>query len=163
MRTRRYDPADASAVLALNQGALEAVTPLDPTGLDRLVGQAAEVVVAEDDTVDGATVAGFAVVLAPGSPYESRNYAWFGERYDDFRYLDRVVVAPTHRRRGVGTLLYDHLERAARTASRMTLEVYSRPPNTGSLAFHAARGYVERGQLDQRNGKTCAMLAKELL
>jgi predicted GNAT superfamily acetyltransferase len=31
-----------------------------------------------------------------------------------------------------------------------------------SLAFHAARGYVEVGRLLQTNGKTCSMLVKEL-
>jgi len=162
VHTRRYDPADADAVLALNQSALDAVTPLDPAGLDRLVGQAEQVAVVEDDTPACRVLVGFAVVLAPGSPYDSPNYAWFGDRYDDFHYLDRVVVAEAQRRSGVGRMLYDHLERAARTAGRMTLEVYSRPPNVGSLAFHAARGYVEQGHLWQLNGKTCAMLTKEL-
>ncbi|MDQ3417041.1 MAG: hypothetical protein M3474_08140, partial [Actinomycetota bacterium] len=63
MHTRRYDPADADAVLALNQSALDAVTPLDPAGLDRLVGQAEQVAVVEDDTPACRVLVGFAVVL----------------------------------------------------------------------------------------------------
>lgn len=163
MRLRTYDPADADLVIALNQGALDAVTPLDRTGLDRLVDQAEEVTIVETDGSEGcSTVAGFAVVLAPGRAYASRNYAWFGERYRDFHYLDRIVVAPAHRRRGVGTLLYQHLEEAAQLAGRLTCEVYSEPPNVGSLAFHAARGYLDVGRLEQLGGTVCTMFAKEL-
>lgn len=170
MRLRPYDPADADAVHALNQGALDGVGPLDRAGLDRLVGQADEVAVVagpdgtDDPDADGldGPVAGFALVLRPGAEYASRNYAWFAERFADFHYLDRVVVAPTHRRRGVATMLYDHLEAAAHDAGRLTCEVYSEPPNVVSLAFHAGRGYVEIGQLAQDNGKTCSMLVKQL-
>jgi predicted GNAT superfamily acetyltransferase len=40
--------------------------------------------------------------------------------------------------------------------------VYAEPPNAGSLAFHAARGYVEIGRLEQAGGKVAAMLVKVL-
>lgn len=159
MLLRPYDPRDADTVLALNQGALDAVGPLDPASLARLVQQAGEVAMVVED--DGSVV-GFALVLGPGADYASRNYAWFGALYADFRYLDRVVAAPIHRRRGVGTALYDHLENAARGAGRLACEVYSEPPNVASLAFHAARGYAEVGRLAQDNGKICTMLVKEL-
>ncbi len=158
MQLRPYGPTDAGAVLALNQGALEAVSRLDGARLDTLVGLADRAVVVGD----GDTLAGFALVFAPGCAYDSVNYAWFGERYDDFRYIDRVVVAPAHRRRGVGTLLYDHVEEAARPAGRTACEVYAEPPNIASLGFHAVRGYVDVGRLAQTGGKTCAMLVKEL-
>lgn len=158
MHLRPYQPADAAAVLALNQAALDAVTPLDADRLDQLVALAAQVSV----IVDGDVVAGFAMVFAPGSSYDSANYAWFAARYDDFRYLDRVVVAPTHRRRGVGTTLYDHLEASATRSGRMALEVYVEPPNVASLAFHHARGYAEQGRLPQPGGKVCSMLVKQL-
>jgi predicted GNAT superfamily acetyltransferase len=158
MHLRPYQPADAAAVLALNQAALDAVTSLDADRLDRLVALAAQVSV----IVDGDVVAGFAMVFAPDSSYDSANYAWFAARYDDFRYLDRVVVAPTHRRRGVGRTLYDHLEASAASSGRMALEVYVEPPNVASLAFHQARGYVEQGRLPQPGGKVCTMLVKQL-
>jgi predicted GNAT superfamily acetyltransferase len=158
MHLRPYQPADADAVLALNQSSLDAVTSLDAARLDLLAGLAAQVSV----MVDRDVVAGFAMVFAPGSSYDSANYAWFATRYDDFRYLDRVVVAPTHRRRGVGTALYDHLEASASPSGRMALEVYVEPPNVASLAFHQARGYTEQGRLPQPGGKVCTMLVKQL-
>ncbi|MGH3424238.1 MAG: GNAT family N-acetyltransferase [Nocardioidaceae bacterium] len=158
MDLRPLDPSDHETVLALNQGALEGVGTLDLERLGWIAGLAEQAVLADD----GGTVAGFAITIAPGTSYDSANYRWFGGQYDDFAYLDRIVVAPGHRRRGVATLLYDTLERRASGRGRMTLEVYAEPPNAASLAFHAARGYDEVGRLDQANGKKAAMLVKAL-
>lgn len=158
MQLRAYAPSDAEPVLALNQAALEGVGTLDRDRLDWLAGLADRVEVADD----AGTVAGFAVLLRPGTAYDSRNYAWFAQRYADFGYLDRVVVAPTHRRRGVGTLLYDRMEEHVSGAGRMALEVYAEPPNVASLAFHAGRGYVEVGRVAQPGGRTAAMLVLDL-
>ena len=158
MRLRAYEPTDADPVLALNQASLDAVGWLDGERLEWLVALADTCLVAEDD----GALAGFTIVLAPGTAYDSINYAWFGQRYDDFAYLDRVVVAPAYRRSGVGTLIYDTAEERARDRGRMALEVYVDPPNPPSLAFHGRRGYAEVGQFRQANGKTCSMLVKEL-
>jgi len=162
VRLRAFDPADTDAVLALNQGALPAVSSLDNDRLDALVALVEQVVVVDDGTGAFGSVAGFAMMFGPGSVYDSLNYAWFGARLADFGYLDRVVVSATHRRRSVATTLYDHLEQAARPAGQMACEVNAEPPNVASLAFHAARGYAEVGRLAQPTGTTCAMLVKEL-
>lgn len=157
MQLREYDPQDADHVLALNQSNLDAVGPLDAERLRWLVGLADSVLVADDN----GTVAGFVVLVGPNSAYDSPNYRWHANRRTSL-YLDRVVVAPTHRRRGVGTLLYDAAEARAVPYGAMTLEVYAEPPNEGSLAFHASRGYAEVGRLEQAGGKVCAMLVKVL-
>lgn len=158
MRLRPYETADADAVLALNQANLDAVGWLDGEQLGWLVGMADLSLVADD----GGTLAGFTIVFAPQTAYDSANYAWFGQRYDDFGYLDRVVVAPAYRRSGVGTLIYDAAEDHVRPRGRMALEVYAEPPNEPSLAFHDRRGYVEADRFRQANGKVCAMLVKPL-
>ena len=155
---RPYEPPDADAVLALNQANLDAVGWLDKARLDWLVGLASSSLVAED----GGELAAFAITLTPGTAYDSINYAWFAQQYDDFSYLDRIVVAPAYRRSGVGTLIYDAAEDRARRRGRLTAEVYVDPPNESSLAFHRRRGYAEVGRLRQANGKTCSMLVKEL-
>jgi predicted GNAT superfamily acetyltransferase len=155
---RPYESRDADAVLALNQSHLDGVGPLDTQRQEWLVGLTDTCLVA----VDGDTVVGFVMILPPATAYDSPNYRWFGQRYDSFSYLDRVVVADSHQRRGIGRLLYDAVEAEAHARGRMALEVYAEPPNVGSLAFHAARGYVEVGQLAQSNGKVCAMFVKEL-
>lgn len=155
---RPYEPRHAGQVLALNQSHLDAVGPLNAARQDWLVGMTEACLVVED----GEALAGFVMTLPPGTAYDSPNYRWFSERYDSFSYLDRVVVAASHQRRGIGHLLYDAVEATARPRGRMALEVYAEPPNVGSLAFHAARGYVEVGRTTQANGKVCAMFVKEL-
>ncbi len=158
MRLRPFDERDAATVLALNQSNLDGVGPLDPDRLRWLVGMSDQALVADDD----GTIAGFALVFGPHTDYDSTNYRWFVERFADFGYLDRIVVAPSHRRRGIGSLLYDAAEDGARPRGRLVCEVYVEPPNEASLAFHAARGYTEVDRLLQANGKTCTMLAKHL-
>ncbi|MGH1564026.1 GNAT family N-acetyltransferase [Mumia sp. DW29H23] len=159
MLVRRIDDADLDAVLALNQGALEGVATLTLERLEEILGYTDQAVVAQDG--DGA-LSGFALTIAPGTAYDSINYRWFGEEYDDFVYLDRVVVAPAFRRRGVATLLYNVLEERARAHELMALEVYVEPRNEPSLTFHASRGYAEVGRLDQPDGKKAAMMTKQV-
>lgn len=157
MLLRPYESADAEQILALNQAALDGVGPLDLDRLHWLAGLTDLALVADDGGI-----AGFAFVLCPRTGYDSVNYRWFGERYETFGYLDRVVVAPDRRRRGVGGLLYDAAEDASRSTGRLVCEVYVDPPNEASLAFHSARGYAEVGRLRQADGKLSAMLVKEL-
>ena len=101
---------------------------------------------AEVIEVDGA-FAGFVIAFAAGATYDSENFRWFSARYDDFAYLDRIVLHEAHRRRGLGSFVYDVVEEDARRHGRLTLEVNLRPRNEPSLAFHAARGFMEVGRL----------------
>jgi hypothetical protein len=157
---RPYASTDAEEVLALNQSHLDGVGPLDPKRQEWLVSIADACLVVED----AGAVVGFVMTFGPDTDYDSRNYRWFRERYERFGYLDRVVVADTHQRRGLGRMMYDAVEPAVLGEGghgRMALEVYVEPPNVGSLAFHAARGYAEVGRLPQDNGKLVTMLVKE--
>lgn len=151
MRIRPLVVDDLEAVLTLNQGALEGVGDLDLGRLEWIVGLSSRALVAD---VGG--IGGFAITIAPGTAYDSINYRWFEERYGQHTYLDRIVVAPSHRRLGIASRLYDEIE----TRPPVTLEVYAEPPNLPSLAFHAARGYDEIGRLPQDNGKVAAMFVK---
>lgn len=152
MRLRDATDDDFAAIVAINQQSLDGVTPINLAGLTDLVALSSRTVVADDD----GEVAGFVVVLAPGSPYTSINYRWFEANQTFSSYVDRVAIASTYRRLGLGTLLYDEIEQSLPVA----LEVYVEPPNEASLEFHARRGYVEVGRLGQENGKTVALLVK---
>ena len=152
MQIRTVASSDLDAVLALNQGALEGVGTLDADRLQWIVGLADQALVADV----GGDIGGFVITIAPGTTYDSPNYRWFEERFDRHCYLDRIVVAPGHRRSGIASILYDRIERTL----PVTLEVYAEPPNEVSLAFHAARGYQEIGRLPQDNGKVAAMFVK---
>ena len=122
----------------MNAADVDKLAPLSAERLTWIVSMSHHALVADDHDA----IAGFVVTLRPGATYDSHNYAWFSERFDDFVYLDRIIVASTHRRRGVAGLLYDRVERDA-AGSRVLLEVNWNPPNEPSLAFHAARGYIE--------------------
>ncbi len=155
---RPITDTDVPAVLALNHRFVEVLSPLDAERLAWLVGLADRAEVLEVDD----KVAGFVVTFGPGSDYDSENYRWFSERFgSDFYYLDRIVVAEHLRRRGLAGFVYEAMEAAAQEYGRMALEVNVDPPNHGSLAFHATRGYAEVGRLGEP-GHAVALLVKEL-
>ena len=108
--------------------------------------------------LDG-TIVGFCLVMGSDSSYDSVNYRWFTERYDDFMYLDRVAFAADAQGRGLGTLLYAEVDRrmSEHGASQLALEVNLDPPNELSLSFHARRGFVEVGQQDTPYGIRVSM------
>jgi uncharacterized protein len=153
---RPITPADHPEVLALNERNVELLAPLDEQRLLQLVGWAETAVVIE---VDG-SFAGFVLTFASGSAYDGENFAWFSERYEDFCYLDRVVIHEDFRRRGLGTRVYDELEPSS-GRPLFALEVNLDPPNEASLAFHRARGFTEVGQR-MSGGHLVSLLTKTL-
>ena len=143
---RPIEEADLDRVLEINETNVPEVGPLDLDRLRFLVGESpiALAVLVEEQ------VAGFCLVLAPGSDYESVNYRWFMERDDRALYLDRVAFDAAFRGRGLGSALYDDVDRRIRGdhpgASALTLEVNVDPPNEPSLRFHRKLGFVEVGR-----------------
>lgn len=155
---RPLTPQDHAFVLALNEADVALLSPLDEVSLRALQARADRCDVVE---VDGQR-AGFLVTVPPGTDYASENYRWHGERFGaDFLYLDRVVLAPAFRGRGLAGAVYDQVEDDARPRDRLVLEVNLDPPNEPSLRFHARRGFVEVGHRGEP-GHVVALLAKEL-
>jgi predicted GNAT superfamily acetyltransferase len=150
--------ADWPALLALNLASVRELSELNEERLQAILSFAHRSLVVES----AGEVVAFALVIAPGSAYDSRNYRWFGDRFERFLYLDRVVVADGQRRRGIATRLYDAMEDIAASFERMVCDVNVRPPNDASLAFHGARGYVEVGRLAHGSEKVVALMSKEL-
>jgi predicted GNAT superfamily acetyltransferase len=157
MRLRDIMPADHAAVLALNQASVLELSPLDDQRLRYILTLAHRGLLIERD---GETLA-FAIAIAPGADYDSRNYVRLGELFERFLYLDRIAVAGHARRQGLGATLYDAIEDAARAFGRMVLDVNVSPPNEPSLAFHAARGYQPLEHV-QHADKTVVLMSKEL-
>lgn len=146
---REIEQTDFDTVIDLNQNALEGVGPLDHESLSLLVKQADQALVLDDD----GDIAGFVITLPTGATYDSSRYDWFERRLAEYVYLDRIVVAETHRRQGVASRLYEAVEGDLPVA----LEVYE--TNDVSLAFHRSRGYETVGELDHA-GKTNLMMLK---
>lgn len=91
-------------------------------------------------------LAGFVLCLLPGTRYGSLNYAWFNQHLDQFLYVDRIAVADEARNGGIGSLLYDSVIAHANLLDcPVTAEVSLRPPNPGSVRFHARHGFDEIG------------------
>lgn len=153
--------ADIDAVLALNQSALPAVSEVEAAFFEGMIPASVQFLAAHlDDAGDG--LAGFLLLLGPGTDYASLNYQWFSQRYDDFLYVDRIVVAARARRRGVGRAFYDAAWRlASGRGVPLTCEVNVVPPNPESMAFHQAFGFAEVGRQDTEGGaKTVSLLAR---
>ena len=160
VRLRPLLPADVPAVAELNDAEVPRVSPLGASGLHALLPRCDLAVLAEDAS---GRLAGFVMAIAPGEAYASVNYGWFEARGTDHLYVDRIVTAASHRRRGVGGRLSAAVEERARATGRaeVTCEVNVRPRNDASLALHAALGFVEVGRQDTTGGTiTVALLAR---
>jgi len=158
VRLRPLEPSDWEQVLELNAAEVPRVAAMDRGRAEWIHDLADRFDVIE---VDG-EFAGSVVTFAPGTAYDSKNYRWFSQRYGErFYYLDRVAVASGFRRRGVARAAYDELEAVATAYDRMALEVNVIPRNEPSLAFHAARGYAEVGQLGDDSYRV-SLMTKEL-
>ena len=135
-------PAHYPAVLVLNAAVVEKTGPLDTARLAWMIGEAFQAV----QIGNGADA--FMLAFAEGAAYDSPNYVWLSARYPRFTYVDRIVVAPQARGRGLARALYEGLIAETRRSGRplVTCEVNLEPPNPGSDAFHAALGFEEVGR-----------------
>jgi predicted GNAT superfamily acetyltransferase len=158
MRLRESTRADWPRLLELNEASVSELSELDETRLELVLSFAHRSLVVEHDD----EVVGLAIAMAPGVPYDSDNYRWFSTHFEQFLYLDRVAVAESMRRRGIGAQLYDAMELEAQPFGRMVCEVNLVPRNDASLAFHASQGYQEIGRLEHNPEKVVALMSKEL-
>ena len=86
--------------------------------------------------------------------YDSYNFLWFRERYERFVYVDRIVVDPQQRGRGLARALYAALFARARQAGheRIVCEINSDPPNPASDAFHQQLNFALVGAAELPGG-----------
>ena len=130
-------------VLALNNAAGPTILPLDRSHLDALVAQAAYVRAAE---VDGC-IAGFLIALREDADYASPNFLWFRQHYEQFLYIDRIVIARPYRGLGLGRVFYADVTSFAEVrVPLLTCEVFLEPRDDASVLFHGTYGFQEVGQ-----------------
>lgn len=156
---RDITKADWPEILRLNEESVHFLSAMDEAQLAKWSAAASYFRVVE---LDG-KVAAFLMGFRKGDDYAGVNFAWFAQRYDDFLYVDRVVVSPTFRGQKLADRLYDDVEAFARVRDipRITCEVNVEPPNPVSLRFHARRGFREVGR-EGYAGKTVSMLERPL-
>lgn len=145
--------------MAMNNAATPAVNALNRGQFREIVSLSSFFRVARHD----GELAGFLIALDPSSSYQSLNYRWFRDRYDEFLYIDRVVVAADSRRSGVGRVLYADVQSyAEQRYPVLTCEVHLEPRNDVSLLFHSTIGFREVGVQQLPDGKTVSLLCKDL-
>jgi len=152
---------DFPAILALNAESVHFLSPLDAMRLRDLHAQSAYHRVVEHEE----KVAAFLLAFREGADYDSPNYRWFAQRYAQFVYIDRIVVAATARGLGFGAQLYDDILAfaAGTNAARLTAEFDVEPPNPVSAAFHQRYGFREVGtQWIGGDKKQVSLQAREL-
>lgn len=156
----RVRTPDLAAILELNEAEVRGLGPADAKLMRWFVDNAAYFGVARHEQ----RLAAFLIGLRPGSSYPSPNYRWFCERYDDFAYIDRVVVVPSYRRHQLASRLYaDFAASLPKSVVVMTCEVNIKPPNEGSLRFHVGLGFEQMGMLASDNGnKEVAMMVRQM-
>ncbi|MFU8815211.1 MAG: GNAT family N-acetyltransferase [Pseudomonadales bacterium] len=153
-------PADYPALLALNEGAVPHVNSIPTAKLQHLHRHSAYLGVARRD---GAPI-GFLLALPETADYDSINFAYFRHHYRRFVYIDRVVVSSAVRRAGLGSALYQDLQRSLpEGCPLLACEVNVRPSNQTSLAFHQRLGFEAVGEQDTEGGsKRVRLLTKQL-
>lgn len=151
---------DTAAIVALNAAVVAVTSPMDDAGFSALFALAAVCDVAERD---GAVI-GFIIAMDHGATYANGNFCWFADRLKRFTYIDRAVIGDQARSLGLGSLMYDRLGDAARRRGSLVLaaEMDLVPANTGSLRFHARRGFVELGTRALDSGKIVSMQVASL-
>jgi ribosomal protein S18 acetylase RimI-like enzyme len=160
LRFRRYDPADAEAVLSLHRWALRdaGTDPADVPGTDDLQTVQVSYLDADGDFVVGIGSEGDSPDSSDGrkppltddGPLVAMGgYLPSDEGYDDERSvsgaaeLHRMRVAPTHQRRGYGQALLDELETRAVEAGFDLLLATTARRQQSAVEFYPSEGYRE--------------------
>ena len=160
MKIKRATAADHPEILALNESALPHVNRISADDLAEFAAQSCYFRIALDDEKP----VGFLLAFSHAASYHSPNFLWFQSRYPHFVYIDRIVVAPSSRGKGIGCRFYADLEQAARAhAQLLACEVNLDPPNPSSFTFHERRGFCEVGRQHTDGGvKLVCLMSKEL-
>jgi hypothetical protein len=147
-------------VLALNNAAGPGILPMDAAKLRFFWEHADYFRVAEKDGL----LAGFLVALSHEAAHDSPNFRWFAERYAQFLYIDRIVVASTRRGTGVGRVFYADVQSYAEMhVPQLAAEVFLESSSHPALLFHGSFGFREVGQqVMPGTNLRAAMLVKEL-
>ena len=143
LRNALFD--DLPRLLDLNESALPHVNSIELGDMEWYLEIAAYFKVVENPNSD---LLGFMIALNPGLEYSSDNYRWFSDAFDDFYYIDRIIIS----------------ESARSHTPRLTCEVNTRPANPQSMTFHQRFGFTPVGTQQTEGGtKEVTLLSLELI
>ncbi len=132
---------DFAVIESLNNSVVNLTSPMDAERIQQLHAMSSYHRVIVQDS----QLMAFLLVLGPDCDYNSVNYQWFDQHYDNFAYIDRIVVRDGSRGRGLGTLLYENLFAWAisQQIGNIVCEYNVEPLNEASRNFHNALGFQE--------------------
>jgi predicted GNAT superfamily acetyltransferase len=146
------------AVLALNNAHQVETSALEPASYGRLIDASGFAMAA------GHAPDAFLIAFNDASAHDNGHLTWFRERHRSFYYVDRLIVAPPARGRGLALALYGALMDQARAEERLVLgcEINLVPPNLGSDALHSRLGFSEIGRRQIGDGKIVRYMRRDL-
>lgn len=147
---------DLEDVHRLNQDNLPHVGSISLQDMELLFKEAIYFRVADTE----GEIAGLLIAFEPSSRYKSPNFLWFKSHYEAFHYIDRIIIAPDYRQKGIAFGLYEDLELFSnkRKIPIMACEYNLRPRNEASRLFHRRYGFKEVGQQETEGGKKTVSL-----
>lgn len=147
---RNVIDGDFESIITLNDSEVQQTSPMNLVKLGWLVRLSSYCKVA---VVEG-EIAAFLIAIRDQAPYQNDNFAWFGSRFQEFLYVDRVVVGSAFSGRRIGSDMYRDMFEFARSqgVAIVTCEYNIDPPNLASKAFHDKFGFKEIGTQWVANG-----------
>ena len=154
MVIRDARPSDFEQLVALNNPEANWVGIEEPKHFQYCLDNGALFKVSEED----GRINGFLTVMDENSKYtESRYFNWFMENEAaPFLYVDRIIVAPWAREKGLATQLYESMIEAA-GEKPILCEVAIEPLNDISTKFHSNMGFEQVGVIDSADGGKCSL------
>ena len=136
------EPRHHAGLLAMNREFVHWLSPMDEAELQRVLKIAHYARQIDDG-------AGVLIGYGHDAAYpDHQNMDWLRQRFDDFFYIDRIIVAAAAQGRGHARALYADIEGFARDRGHRFLccEVNTRPDNPGSHRFHETLGFEAIGE-----------------
>ena len=161
MSLRLRDAAldDFDAILDLNRMAGVSVAAIDRITLSKRFQTACYFRVAEQD----GEVVGFLIGGDASADIGNAGFRWFREGHPSFVYIDRIVVAQSHRGHGLGRVFYADMTSFAEVrVPVLGCQVSLEPRDDASLLFHASLGFREVAQLVPIDDRRIGVMEKAL-
>ena len=135
------NPEDYPRIVELNEVEVQQTSAMNVARLAELAQLSSYHKVA---LVDG-RIAAFLLAMRENASYQNENYSWFAARFQEFVYVDRIVVGSEFSGLKIGSLLYSDLFDFARglDIKTVTCEYNIQPPNPASKKFHDKFGFKE--------------------
>jgi ribosomal protein S18 acetylase RimI-like enzyme len=131
MLYRRYQPADFTALYALEEVCFEPPVRYSRAWMRKLIANSNSATwIAEDNK----TMAGFSIV------------EWTTVPKGTIGYIQTIEVHPALRRRGVAAELLRRAEDSARAAGAKSIWLHVDVENAAAIQLYRSRGYVQKGR-----------------